>query len=115
MSGRWLKPALVLSVVPVFAWLAGTLPSQETRVEVVAATEPPPVPKGLDVLARGPVHEAYASLTADPVPTKAVPKKPPAPLEEMPPEEKPEGDVIWIGGYWAWDDDRSDLDRKSVV
>ena len=27
----------------------------------------------------------------------------------MPPEEKPEGDVVWIGGYWAWDDDRDDF------
>ena len=26
----------------------------------------------------------------------------------MPPEEKPEGNVIWIGGYWAWDEDRQD-------
>jgi len=27
----------------------------------------------------------------------------------MPPEDKPEGDVVWIGGYWAWDDERSDF------
>ena len=67
MSGRWFKLALVLSVLPAFAWTAPALRGQETRVEVVAATEPPPVPKGVDVLARGPVHEAYASLTADSV------------------------------------------------
>ena len=41
---------------------------------------PPPVPKGIEVLARGPVHEAFASLTAEPQPTKAVPKKPVAPV-----------------------------------
>ncbi len=70
---------------------------------------PPPVPKGVEVLARGPVHEAFASLTAEPQPTKAVPKKPPKALQEMPPDEKPEGDAIWISGYWAWDDDRSDF------
>ena len=40
---------------------------------------PPPVPKGIEVLARGPVHEAFASLTAEPQPTKAVAKKPPKP------------------------------------
>ncbi len=74
-----------------------------------AAAQPPPVPKGIEVLARGPVHEAFASLTAEPQPTKAVPKKPPKPLQEMPPDEKPEGNSIWIGGYWAWDDDRSDF------
>ncbi len=70
--------------------------------------EPPPVPQGVEVQARGPVHEAFASLTGDPVPTKPVTKQPPAPLAEMPPDEKPEGDHQWIGGYWAWDDERAD-------
>ena len=70
---------------------------------------PPPVPQGVEVLARGPVHEAFAELTAEAEPTKVVPKQPPKPLEEMPPEEKPDGDVSWIGGYWAWDDDRNDF------
>ncbi len=72
----------------------------------------PPLPAapadGVEVLARGPVHEAFASLTVEPAPTKPVAKRPPAPLDEQPPEEKPEGNVSWIGGYWAWDDDRSD-------
>jgi len=72
------------------------------------AGDPPPVPKGIEVLARGPVHEAFASPTAEPIPTNPVAKKPPKPLDELPPEEKPEGQVIWIGGYWAWDDERKD-------
>ncbi|HVS36529.1 MAG TPA: hypothetical protein VMS17_13275 [Gemmataceae bacterium] len=74
-----------------------------------AAAQPPPVPKGVEVLARGPVHEAFATLTAEPQPTKPVAKKPPKALQEMPPEDKPEGDAIWISGYWAWDDDRNDF------
>jgi len=65
-------------------------------------------PKGVEVLARGPVHEAFATPTAEAKPTQYVPKKPPADIEEMPPEEKPDGDVVWVGGYWAWDDDRDD-------
>jgi hypothetical protein len=73
-----------------------------------AAEALPAAPQGVEVLARGPVHEAFATPTADPVPTKPVPKRPPKPLEEMPPDQKPEGDVAWISGYWAWDDDRSD-------
>ncbi len=77
--------------------------------EAPPAEDLPPVPRGVEVLARGPVHEAFAPLTDDPVPTKPVPKKPPAPVAEMPPAEKPDGNVIWIGGYWAWDDDRSDF------
>ncbi len=60
-------------------------------------------------MARGPVHEAFASLTAEPQPTQLVPKQPPEPLQEMPPEEKPAGDSLWIGGYWAWDDERKDF------
>lgn len=64
---------------------------------------------GVEVQARGPVHEAFASLTADPAPTAAIRKKPPAPLDELPPEEKPDGEVIWIGGYWAFDEDRDDF------
>jgi hypothetical protein len=73
-----------------------------------AAEALPAAPQGVEVLARGPVHEAFATPTADPIPTRPVPKRPPKPLEEMPPDQKPEGDVAWISGYWAWDDDRSD-------
>ncbi len=73
------------------------------------AEAPPDVPKGVEVMTRGPVHEAFASLTAEPQATQPVPKKPPKALEEMPPDEKPEGNVVWISGYWAWDDDRKDF------
>jgi hypothetical protein len=69
----------------------------------------PPVPKGVEVLARGPVHEAFATPTAEPAPTKSVAKQPPKTLDELPPEEKPEGEAVWIGGYWHWDDDRNDF------
>src|SRR5262249_14934551 len=37
-------------------------------------------------------------------------KKPPAPIDELPPDQKPEGvNVIWIPGYWAWDDEAADF------
>ena len=72
------------------------------------ASQEPAAQNGVEVLTRGPIHEAYASLASDPEPTKPVAKKPPAPIEEMPPAEKPEGNVTWIKGYWAWDDDRND-------
>jgi hypothetical protein len=102
MSARLVKIGAVILLVQLVVMLSiGN--SQEPP-----ADEPPPVPKGIEVLARGPVHEAFASLAGEPVETKAVPKQPPKPLDEMPPAEKPEGDVIWIGGYWAWDDERKD-------
>ncbi len=73
------------------------------------AQDTPAVPKGVEVLARGPVHEAYASPTTEPAPTKPIGKQPPAPIEEVPPDEKPEGDVVWISGYWAYDEERDDF------
>jgi hypothetical protein len=64
----------------------------------------------VDVLTHGPIHEAFAETVAfDPEPGIVVPKAPPDAIEEIPPEQKPEGDVEWIPGYWAWDDDRNDF------
>ena len=65
----------------------------------------------MEVLTRGPVHEAFAeTVTFDPEPGIVVPKAPPEAIEELPPEQRPEGDnVAWIPGYWAWDDERSDF------
>jgi hypothetical protein len=73
-----------------------------------------PVPNdgsGIQVLTQGPVHEAFAEpVVYDPQPGPVIPKQPPAPIEELPPEEKPEGDdVQWVPGYWAWDDNRNDF------
>jgi len=66
---------------------------------------------GVEVLTRGPVHEAYAGTVAfNPEEGLAVPSIPPAAIEEVPPDQRPEGaNVSWIPGYWAWDDDRSDF------
>jgi hypothetical protein len=78
-------------------------------VTSVRAQDPPPDPN-VEVLTRGPVHEAYANaVTSQPVPGLFAPKQPPAPIEELPPAEKPAGDnVQWIPGYWAWDEDKTD-------
>jgi len=72
--------------------------------------EPAPETPGIEVLARGPVHEGFAQpVDAQPETGPVVPKEPPAALEELPPEQKPEGDnVVWVSGYWSWDPDRSD-------
>lgn len=66
---------------------------------------------GAEVLTRGPVHEAFAGMvTFNPEPGVVISKAPPEVIEEMPPEERPEGDnVSWIPGYWGWDDERSDF------
>jgi hypothetical protein len=64
----------------------------------------------VEVLTRGPVHEAFAeTITFDPQPGIVAPKAPPAAIEEVPPLQRPEGkNVTWIPGYWGWDDERSD-------
>lgn len=76
---------------------------------------PPPTPpaaqEGVEVMARGPVHEAFAEPTeVRPSPSPLVAKQPPDPIEELPPDQRPEGEnVQWIPGYWAWDQDQNDF------
>jgi hypothetical protein len=67
--------------------------------------------QGMEVQTRGPVHEAFAEpVNFKPEATRTVPKCPPDPIEEVPPDQKPAGEnVQWIPGYWAWDDDRNDF------
>ncbi|HMC88393.1 MAG TPA: YXWGXW repeat-containing protein [Gemmataceae bacterium] len=115
MPFRSSKPGGILLLLAGMLWLSLSVHSQEAQqsgeqqtAAPAAASELPPVPQGVEVLARGPVHEAFATPTTEPVPTKPVAKEPPKPLEEMPPAEKPEGNVTWIAGYWAWDDDKND-------
>ncbi|WP_020472072.1 YXWGXW repeat-containing protein [Zavarzinella formosa] len=65
----------------------------------------------VEALARGAIHEAYAEPSErQPTASPIVPKEPPKPIEELPPDQKPEGDnVQWIPGYWSWDEDRKDF------
>lgn len=95
------------------SFLAAALP---TLLCSVALGQPMPFdapspPEAVEPLTRGPVHEAYAQPTDPPSgPGMAVPKAPPPPVPEVPPEERPAGDDIeWIPGYWAWDADRNDF------
>lgn len=63
----------------------------------------------MEVLTTGALHEAYAEPTQlNPADGVVTFKAPPEAIEEIPPSEKPEGDVIWIPGYWAWDVQRDD-------
>jgi len=77
---------------------------------IIAAEQTSPVPEeDVQVLTSGPIHEAFAEAVAlDPEPGIVAPKAPPALIEEIPPNQKPEGDVRWIPGYWAWDDERNE-------
>jgi hypothetical protein len=104
MTVRSMNVWLLAGVLAAGAGLVVSVKGQEVSVTATVTNDPPPVPKGVEVLARGPVHEAFASPTTDPAPTKPCPKQPPKPIDEMPPDEKPEGDVLWIGGYFHYDE-----------
>jgi hypothetical protein len=75
-----------------------------------AAAPAAAAPAGPEAQARGPMHEAFAApVSGSPQATTAIAKQPPKPLDEMPAEQKPDGDNMqWIPGYWAWDGERND-------
>jgi hypothetical protein len=110
MQSPFLRLALGSVVLTVGLLLSVVTRGQDapTDAAVPQSDAPPPVPQGVDVQARGPMHEAFAAPSTEPVPAKPVAKEPPKPLDELPPEQKPEGNAVWIGGYWAWDDERND-------
>lgn len=70
---------------------------------------PMPLPVEVEVLTRGPIHEAFAQpVVFDEGAGYLITQRPPPPLDEMLPDEKPEGNaIVWIPGYWGWDHDRS--------
>lgn len=72
---------------------------------------PAQIPEGMEIQTRGPVHEAFAELiVTDAGQGMMAPAAPPMAIEEIPPEERPEGeDVAWIPGYWGWDEQRNDF------
>lgn len=89
---------------------------QPVFTQVADSATPPAVPAaelpaGSELLTRGPVHEAFAKpVTTDPQAPLVVSQAPPAALQEMPPAERPVGaNIVWVPGYWAWDEDRNDF------
>jgi hypothetical protein len=90
---------------------AGFISSGSSQQPAPPEGQPPADAPGTETLTRGPVHEAFAGIvTFNPEAGVVVTKAPPDPIEEAPPEEKPEGNnITWIPGYWAWDDERNDF------
>lgn len=69
------------------------------------------LPAGSEVLAGGPVHEAFAKpVSMEAQAPVVVPQAPPENLQEVPPAERPVGaGIVWVPGYWAWDAARQDF------
>jgi len=63
------------------------------------------------VLDQGPIHEAFAEPVAlEAQPAIVVDRAPPDPINEVPPDVRPEGtNVQWISGYWMWSDVQKDF------
>jgi hypothetical protein len=72
---------------------------------------------GFDVLTRGPLHEAFMGPDENQDgPVMTAPRQSPAPVAEVPPDEKPDDpSALWIGGYWSWDDERNDFVNISFI
>ena len=100
---------LIWTLDIIFAVMIGFLFESDTRA--LAQTEAPSGESGVEILTRGPVHEAFAEPASyNPTQGVVVTREAPALIEEIPPEDKPEGDnVVWIPGYWSWDVDRGDF------
>lgn len=81
------------------------------QVELCRAQMRGLVPEGVEVLSRGPVHEAFASLQVfDAQPGPIITRAAPLLIDEVPPSQRPVGvNLAWIPGYWAWDDERVDF------
>jgi len=103
-------------ILPLVTGLLLLTGSQRLAAQTADTSTPPPMPAaelpaGSELLTRGPVHEAFAKpVSTDPQAPLVIYQAPPAPVQEMPPVEKPDGaNIVWVPGYWAWDTDRNDF------
>ncbi len=67
--------------------------------------------EGMEVQAQGQIHEAFADVSMNKVqPLTFIPHSVPEPINEIPPDVRPEGEWIeWIPGYWSWDESQDDF------
>src|SRR5687767_8167281 len=86
---------LLTSLTACLAIVATSALAQELAPPPPPAPDAPANADNVEVLARGPLHEAFAQpVTFNPEPGPVVTKAPPAPIEELPAEQKPAGDNV---------------------
>ncbi|MEI7684870.1 MAG: hypothetical protein WCL32_07560 [Planctomycetota bacterium] len=106
-SSRWRRPPSIV--------LAGALAIGLSSIGLIWGQQPADPPDAgaaqgdIQVSGYGPVHEAFAQPNVhSAVAEIEVKKAPPKPIEELPPDQKPEGaNVVWIPGYWGFDAEQS--------
>ncbi|MHB1036822.1 MAG: YXWGXW repeat-containing protein [Pirellulales bacterium] len=105
MKSQYLRAFLALGACGLLGWTQGQIAAAQAPGDAADAAG------DVQIMNRGPVHEAFAEpVTGRSVAGLAVPKKPPQAIEEMPPDIRPQGDnVVWIPGYWGWEQDRQDF------
>ncbi len=99
-AARWASMLFAAAALPA-AWLGCSNIAHAQSVAQAGST-------GVEVQTRGPVHEAFAEpVVFNAAAGLVVPAQPPAPIQEAAPAVKPAGaHVVWLPGYWGWDDDR---------
>jgi len=103
---RWVLLVGIAVAVPYSAAIrASGQEPPESLPPPIATAEPTDQADDIEVLTRGPLHEAFAEpYRLDATPGQIVPLQPPADIDEVPPEVRPDGEnVEWIPGYWAWE------------
>src|SRR5690554_1961516 len=87
------------------------IPAPQTLEQPMAQPGAEEAAGDIQALTRGPLHEAFAEpVSVDPATSVAVPQQPPEPIEELPPEARPDDpNAVWIPGYWIWSDEQNDF------
>jgi hypothetical protein len=108
-GGTMLNNFLLKRVWLISLWIVCALFLHAANVP--AANGPNESDDGMEVLTRGPIHEAFAEVSVDQRQPGVVVSRPvPEPINEIPPEFRPEGaNVAWIPGYWSWDEEQNDF------
>ncbi len=104
---RVLMVYVSIGVIGVIGVLLFFQSSMASAASVSTATD-----ESMEILTRGPVHEAFAEVSINEAQpgTIAATRGVPDPINEIPPDFRPEGDNIeWIPGYWCWDEDQNDF------